>query len=54
MDIIHKDSLTLTNNHSFDLRLKEEIEKIRLLYKNYEGEMKISIKSIFDKKVSIY
>ena len=34
-------------------RLDEEIEKIRLLYLSYEGEMKVNIKSIFDKKVLI-
>merc|ERR1719392_95528 len=36
----------------YDKRLDEEIEKIRLLYSSYESEMKVSIKGIFDAKIT--
>jgi len=36
----------------YDKRLDEEIEKIRLLYSSYESEMRVSIKGIFDAKIT--
>ena len=43
--------LSWTSADKTFLRLKEETEKIGLLYGSYEGEMRDSIKRIFDAKV---
>merc|ERR1711963_1174347 len=46
------ETITTTEEMENEEQIRQEIEKIRLLYSSYESEMKVSIKGIFDAKIA--
>jgi len=48
----NEEEIKMEIREEYNKRLTEEIEKMRLLYNSYEGEMRVSIKGIFDAKIN--